>query len=155
MILVNAVPERILRGVISFEDSYSKDLDEINKQQQEVQKYSDFVSMEMQKKLRGDIIVVHASLLEALGNLERPFDRMEQNTKEIRDTFKEFRDDRILDWISEVPYNQYHRHIFQKVVPGTGHWIQQIAPFQKWQSCSYSKIFWLHGMVGSGKSSCL
>jgi hypothetical protein len=58
----------------------------------------------------------------------------------------------LLQWISVQGYMAHHEEHKNAVLQGTGEWLLMDPVLRKWRNESVSSIFWLHGMLGSGKS---
>jgi hypothetical protein len=59
----------------------------------------------------------------------------------------------VLDWASKIPYEKHHENNKSKVLEGTGKWLFRHTHFISWRDWGGSKILWLHGSAGSGKST--
>ena len=60
--------------------------------------------------------------------------------------------DKILEWISKVPYASHHKRISEKRLEGTGEWLFIKSEYHQWQNSSASKLLLLRG---TRKFSCL
>ncbi|KAL7266006.1 hypothetical protein RUND412_011463, partial [Rhizina undulata] len=58
---------------------------------------------------------------------------------------------RILNWLSEVNYEEHHEFIAAARQDNTGNWLFGKGDFTEWER-STSSIFWLHGIAGAGKT---
>ena len=52
---------------------------------------------------------------------------------------------RILEWISDTPYEENHDFASQGRTSGTGEWLLQHDRYREWRTSSASMILWLHG----------
>uniref|UniRef100_A0A0W0FZH6 Nephrocystin 3-like N-terminal domain-containing protein n=1 Tax=Moniliophthora roreri TaxID=221103 RepID=A0A0W0FZH6_MONRR len=59
---------------------------------------------------------------------------------------------KILDWISSLPYQEYHNHHKRDVLQGTGSWLLEDQVYKDWKNSNNSSLLWLHGIPGAGKS---
>ncbi|KAI3600420.1 hypothetical protein WG66_001747 [Moniliophthora roreri] len=59
---------------------------------------------------------------------------------------------KILDWISSLPYQEYHNHHKRDVLQGTGSWLLEDQVYMDWKNSNNSSLLWLHGIPGAGKS---
>ena len=59
----------------------------------------------------------------------------------------------ILDWASTIPYEKHHEDKKSKILDGTGKWLFRHTHFISWRDWKVSKILWLHGGAGTGKST--
>ncbi|KAL9053328.1 MAG: hypothetical protein Q9162_004828 [Coniocarpon cinnabarinum] len=92
---------------------------------------------------------------EALHQLDEPLKRSEYCGREAVRILGELERETILDWTSQVPYQQHYRKGREKGLKGTGAWLFSHPSFINWKSSSFSEIVWLHGKPGSGKSTLL
>ncbi|KAL1957574.1 hypothetical protein VTO42DRAFT_5685 [Malbranchea cinnamomea] len=60
--------------------------------------------------------------------------------------------DKILSWVSNVPFRDHHEAAFTGLTPGTGEWLFEKECFKQWQSSDKSMILWLHAIGGAGKT---
>lgn len=58
----------------------------------------------------------------------------------------------MLEWISSIPFGSDHDGISEDRTPGTGEWLVQHRDFQSWESTNKSRLFWLKGSPGTGKT---
>jgi hypothetical protein len=54
--------------------------------------------------------------------------------------------EKLLDWISNVPFNQHHSNIRQDRLPDSGQWLLQKKEYKIWLEDSSCSILWLHGI---------
>lgn len=54
--------------------------------------------------------------------------------------------EKMLDWISNVPFNQHHSNIRQDRLPDSGQWLLQKKEYKIWLEDSSCSILWLHGI---------
>ncbi|MCJ1264207.1 hypothetical protein MMC22_004078 [Lobaria immixta] len=52
---------------------------------------------------------------------------------------------RLLEWISNIRYEENHFHARQGRIRGTGEWLLQHERYREWRTSSASMILWLHG----------
>ncbi|KAL7266629.1 hypothetical protein RUND412_010821 [Rhizina undulata] len=57
----------------------------------------------------------------------------------------------ILDWLSQVNYEQHDKFIVAARQKDTRNWLFRKSDFIEWER-STSSIFWLHGIAGAGKT---
>ena len=48
---------------------------------------------------------------------------------------------------------EHHEQISKRALPGTGRWLLDDPAYAQWHKESASSLLWLHGKVGSGKST--
>lgn len=93
-------------------------------------------------------------LLEISTELKSPVKRLEVINQNLADFIESQERERILDWLSEIPYQKHFTQVYKKVIRNTGKWLFESQDFLDWQNSSTSQVLWLHGIMGSGKS-CL
>ncbi|KAI1119197.1 hypothetical protein F5Y14DRAFT_396854 [Nemania sp. NC0429] len=91
-------------------------------------------------------ILVRNALANTIKSLRTPFAREEKRPERVDLAALS----RILD-IFGAPEDQLITHESRKL-PGSCQWLAQKDTFQKWLSASTSKLFWLRGRPGAGKS---
>ena len=84
-----------------------------------------------------------------------PIDRIEENLQNLRDGFSETERVELLQWLSPLPYEQYHNQVRKDVMVGTGMWFVDDDQLLAWRGSSSSSILWLRGIAGSGKSKLM
>ncbi|OCK92067.1 uncharacterized protein K441DRAFT_615385, partial [Cenococcum geophilum 1.58] len=89
------------------------------------------------------------SILEDLG---KPITRMAIQLSDLHDSLEDSEREKILQWISNVPYMNHHRARLKDCLPGSGRWLFKNEKFVQWRKSSVSSLIWLHGIPGSGKS---
>lgn len=107
---------------------------------------------------RGDQIRHSAELQycqSLLQQIDRPVRRIEHFSEETIIILKDNEREKILDWVSQIPYVQHYQATQKKALRGTGQWLFSHPSFLQWKQTSSSEILWLHGMSGSGKSTLL
>jgi len=94
-----------------------------------------------------------AEVLNRLREFEHPIHRMADQAAIYAISLQDARYREILDWLSPIPFIEHHEGYSEQRIQGSGEWFLNHREFLEWQSSSVSKIFLLHGMAGSGKSS--
>ncbi|KAJ6031863.1 hypothetical protein N7540_002595 [Penicillium herquei] len=59
---------------------------------------------------------------------------------------------KILEWISPIPFGKNHNRVKENRTPDTGDWIIHHRRFRRWKENSSSRLFWLQGSPGAGKT---
>ncbi|KAF7562204.1 hypothetical protein G7046_g1935 [Stylonectria norvegica] len=59
---------------------------------------------------------------------------------------------KILQWISEVPFESDHYSAAKGRVKGTGQWLLDHPTYKQWRLADSSTILWLNGIPGAGKT---
>ena len=102
----------------------------------------------------GDSQLRHEEILDLFQNHEKMLEGIFQD---LQNQDKVNAD--ILRWISEIPFDAAHYRAKNKLADGyleSGKWLSQHQGFISWNSkAAKSPIFWLHGPVGTGKSSII
>ena len=88
-----------------------------------------------------------------LQSIDEPVHRMSSQIKEIEDNLDKTRRHEILRWLSAQPHHEHHEQIRRKALAGTGRWLIEDSTYAEWHKGSTSSLLWLHGKVGSGKST--
>ncbi|KAF7504496.1 hypothetical protein GJ744_002176 [Endocarpon pusillum] len=57
-----------------------------------------------------------------------------------------------LRWLSNHPFEDDHRKMYDKKHPGTGDWLLQRPEFETWFAAQRSGFLWCYGKPGAGKS---
>lgn len=95
----------------------------------------------------------HSQLLSLLHNIDGPTFRMSGQLQRVEDHLDEQKRIEILRWLSSQPYMEHHEQVFKHVLSGSGAWLLQDPLYIQWHKNSASSLLWLHGKVGSGKST--
>ena len=147
---------------MNLSSKFSCHLDDINEQEKKVKDHIYLVEAEC----RGDVerTLDDLSLEEEknfndlkgiLQDLQQPINRMERGLQTLHDGFTEDKRNKILQWISPIPYIEHHNQAKRDVLAGTGAWFLKDEKVLRWLSSSSSSIMWLHGIAGSGKSKLM
>ena len=98
-------------------------------------------------------VTAHKALLENGKNLRRildtwqdPIMRTASSVAIIHDNLNRSEREKILIWISEIPYLRLHWTARKDRTEGTGGWILAHEQYLKWKRSSQSMILWLHGV---------
>lgn len=51
----------------------------------------------------------------------------------------------VLNWISQVHYQDAHTNASTKRVPDTCNWLRKKEPYMRWAGSSGSAVLWVHG----------
>ncbi|KAF9891898.1 hypothetical protein FE257_002861 [Aspergillus nanangensis] len=94
----------------------------------------------------------HAELRKLLEDMDAPLVRSAKTLDEIKDDLDVAKRPKILQWMSDEPYDSHHKQARSDVLEGTGQWLITDPTYVKWRKDSASSILWLHGIPGSGKS---
>ncbi|KAI0174222.1 hypothetical protein BJ166DRAFT_605992 [Pestalotiopsis sp. NC0098] len=64
------------------------------------------------------------------------------------------REQKVLEWISDVPFTQNHKDERKKRMDGTCNWLLEHDSYREWDAISGPSLMWLQGQSGTGKT-CL
>ncbi|KAK4221191.1 hypothetical protein QBC38DRAFT_523040 [Podospora fimiseda] len=79
-----------------------------------------------------------------------------EKTEEILSHFDYHQSDQsFFRWISPIESTTNHREYRESRLPDSGLWLLKHDEFQKWSQSSRSTILWLHGSLGTGKSTLM
>ncbi|KAH7118396.1 ankyrin repeat-containing domain protein [Dactylonectria macrodidyma] len=65
----------------------------------------------------------------------------------------EERHEKLLDWLSPLPYYEHHKFISDSRATGFGEWLLNDPRYKSWHTSSSSSILSLQGVVGCGKTT--
>ncbi|KAL3490628.1 hypothetical protein BJX62DRAFT_206778 [Aspergillus germanicus] len=58
----------------------------------------------------------------------------------------------ILSWISKTPYEKHYKTARDGLLVDSGSWLFAKPDFEKWRQFDESRMFWLSGKPGAGKT---
>ena len=155
-----STPKRLVKSVFVAEEEFQELLTNINLEQSEVDRCAMSVPTERQNTISetfGALAIdedkKHAELLHILRTLDGPIDRMDTHLQVLEDHLEASKRTEILSWISSQPYLEHHEQIKRNDVPGRGDWLLEDPLYTRWHKESACSLIWLHGKVGSGKST--
>jgi ankyrin repeat protein len=133
--------------------------DQVLAHEREVERLVQIRQGEMELKLDSAISTLPVSNEARIQSLQSLRQSFEQPLVRTIGTLAQFEQNlqngdrtQLLRWLSTVDYRQYHDAVFHGMVPGTGNWLFQHLKYKQWQESSLSKILWIHGIPGCGKS---
>jgi hypothetical protein len=91
-------------------------------------------------------------LQHVLLDLGKPIQRMASQLSDLVDGLKREERNKILQWLSTVPFSLHHQAVRKDRLRDSGTWMLQGIQFSHWKESSSSATLWLHGIPGSGKS---
>ncbi len=94
---------------------------------------------------------VSEALMHQSTTLEYVSDTLSDLSIEVRTNHANDQRQRILDWLSEYPYEAQYRRGYQLHCFKTCRWLLEHPEFIKW-SQRRSSLLWMHGQAGSGKT---
>ena len=143
----------------TFLDKFVETNEAINKHEAEADKWFETIAAERSDDIEGSLDNLtleeresHQRLLTLLDDLSKPIKRMEAELKDVHDWLSAEGKLNILQWISPLPYQQYHIQASNEVLPGTGDWLLRDHRLMAWGSSSVPSILWLRGPPGFGKT---
>ena len=83
------------------------------------------------------------SLLE---DLKLPILRVDARVGTLSDEYEVDKRNKILSWVSDIPYEEIHYVARKGWTNGTGKWLLDHERYVEWRASSTSTILWLHGM---------
>ncbi|KAI5799314.1 hypothetical protein DFH27DRAFT_90504 [Peziza echinospora] len=136
----------------------NKDRDGACKEVRELRKGCDKAMRKLREKIK--LLVpqdeiqddIDASLKSILRDLHNPIGRNNIKDSELCDDLDVESQTEILQWISKTDYQNHHIHAMKDLLPHTGTWLNDAPEFKEWRVASGSRILWLHGIPGAGKT---
>ncbi|TGO07331.1 hypothetical protein BTUL_0291g00050 [Botrytis tulipae] len=107
-------------------------------------------------------VILHSSdrkvLLELLEDINlkvsKPIAQIGSQMQQVLDVAMNIDKDRyssVLNWVSPILHMDHHQEY--KPLGGTGEWILDHSDWKKWRESQTSRLFWLRGKMGAGKSN--
>ncbi|KAJ6122429.1 hypothetical protein N7512_004894 [Penicillium capsulatum] len=140
--------KRLAKSV--FQTTQFEEIDQIAKLDGEVTKLADISDAETQHHMS----VQMDQSVKILAALRCPILRLVDAATIYTKSLEEDRFRAIVSWLSSMPYTQHQKRHSENRIPSTGQWLLRHAQFREWVESSYSSVFLLHGIPGSGKT-CL
>ena len=84
-------------------------------------------------------------LQQLFRRLEYPVSSIESQVSAIHKRLDREEREKILRWISELPYEAHHYSASKGKTVGTGTWLLQDDKYHQWQMSDISSVLWLHG----------
>lgn len=81
-----------------------------------------------------------------LSEIKKPILRTDSRVADLWMTLNEDEHSTILQWTSQVSYEENHYVACEKRTPQTGLWILRHGLYSEWRNSSASTILWLHGI---------
>ncbi|KAM0541979.1 hypothetical protein ACHAO7_010177 [Fusarium culmorum] len=78
--------------------------------------------------------------------------RFDDQTKQLWKHLNEDERCKILQWVSDIPYESDHYIAREGRVDGTGEWLMGHEVYETWQRPDTSNLMWLNGIPGAGKT---
>lgn len=140
---------RVATSIIFSGDEYRKHRQAIQDRKADVERIMELVPREEQIGQTESIHQGLSSLNEARLHLQRT----ERNSNVMLAHDVNSEQEKILDWVSRIPYRSHHAQVRKEVLIGTGKWLLSHQAYFDWKTSSSSEVLWLHGIPGSGKST--
>ncbi len=152
--------KRMLKAVVVSEEDFRKLAASIDNEETMVDRCAGLVDSEIRNGISETLESLsinqeskHSQLLSLLHTVDGPVFRMSGQLHSVEDHLDEHERVQILRWLSSQPYIEHHEQIFKHVLSGSGAWLLQDPLYIQWHRNSASSLLWLHGKVGSGKST--
>lgn len=146
--------------MIVSQDEFAKISQSITDEQQNVDRCAALVDAENRNNISDALEALsinqdekYAGLLGLLDTIDGPIFRMSRQVNAIEDHLDKTERYEILRWVSSQPYIENHEQVFKRALSGTGKWLLKDRIYARWHKGSTSSLLWLHGKVGSGKST--
>ncbi|KAH7160965.1 ankyrin repeat-containing domain protein [Dactylonectria macrodidyma] len=97
--------------------------------------------------------LVSWSEAEALNFLKPQFVRLCNLSGPSWHILTEERHQKLLEWLSPLPYHQHHQFVADARVPSFGRWLLSDLRYESWYTSSSSSILSLRGVTGCGKTA--
>ncbi|KAF0640975.1 hypothetical protein FPSE5266_03283 [Fusarium pseudograminearum] len=78
--------------------------------------------------------------------------RFDDQTRQLWKHLNEDERCKILQWVSDIPYESDHYIARKGRVDGTGEWLMGHEVYETWQRPDTSNLMWLNGIPGAGKT---
>ena len=140
---------KIVKQSLSAKDRFGPHLKQLREQRKSITAYASQVNREEQLCQSYQL----SRLQELLIDLESPIIRTEIMAMEVVQILSHQEHEKLLDWVSCIPYPQHFQQAKEKALAGTGAWFFKHSQYVDWHNSSTSRMLWLHGMPGSGKST--
>ena len=140
---------RAIKHALSNKDKFSPFLASIRRQRDVISAYSFQIGREEQLRQSTKL----SSVQDLLMDLQRPIVRTDILTMEAARILHRREREKMLDWVSKTPYQGHFQRAREKILKGTGDWLLRHPDYLNWTNSSASRMLWLHGMPGSGKST--
>ncbi|KAL5391936.1 hypothetical protein PMIN04_007501 [Paraphaeosphaeria minitans] len=79
--------------------------------------------------------------------------RMSAQVSDLHTSLQDSTQERVIQWLSNIPYLNHHRAKTKDCLPGSGNWLLKNSEFLHWKSSTAPAMIWLHGIPGSGKTT--
>ncbi|KAI9764645.1 MAG: hypothetical protein M1840_008142 [Geoglossum simile] len=134
-------------------------MDEIQQERGLVDEFARLIDAEYLRTTHEDIKTFttrpqsnYTDLRKALEDLEAPINTTKDQLAVLTDHLEKSQRMAILDWVSKQPYSQYYDSIRRIRRGDIGLWLFDCPEYLQWRKVKTSKLLWLHGIPGSGKS---
>ena len=152
--------KRMLKAIVVSQEEFQKLGESMNLEESMVDRCAGLVDAETRNSVTetlGSLSIdqesKHSQLLSILHTMDGPIFRMSGQLQSVEDHLEEQKRVEILRWLSSQPYMEHHEQIAKHVLSGSGTWLLQDPMYIQWHRNSASSLLWLHGKVGSGKST--
>lgn len=143
--LTNSV--RLARSIVQF--SEDEQMTKINVLDGQISRLTEVFSVDIQTNTAKGV----AAMSALLTSLNEPIKRLVDHSSISAQVLQENRHLQLLHWLSPVPFSSHHKRHSESRIPGSGQWLLDHDRYLNWRNTSSSSIFFLHGIIGSGKTS--
>ena len=151
--------KRMLKAVVSQEE-FQKLATSMEFEEKNVDRYASLVEADCHNSITETLVDLsvdqdskHSRLLSVLNTIDGPIFRMSGELHSVQDHLENEDRIKVLRWLSSQPYMEHHEQVAKQVLVGSGAWLLQDQIYVQWHRSSASSLLWLHGKVGSGKST--
>ena len=131
--ILDRIQDREARNLDRIQNREARNLDRI--QDREARNLDRIQDREANMKLK--------SLFE---DLRSPILRVDARVSALSDEYEVDKRNKILFWVSDIPYEEIHYVARKGWTKGTGKWLLNHERHVEWRASSASTILWLHGM---------
>lgn len=154
--------KRMLKSAVLSQDEFANLSQSIMNEEHNVDRYAALVDAENRTNISAALEALsinqnekYAGLRGLLYTIDGPILRMSSQVDSFEDYLDKSKRVDILRWVSSQPYSEHHEQVFKHALPGTGKWLIEDPIYERWHKGSTSSLLWLHGKVGSGKSTLM
>ncbi|KAK4462623.1 ankyrin repeat-containing domain protein [Cladorrhinum samala] len=146
--LASKIARGLLDTMMKRYEALQRDMSETD-----VEKLLRVADAEFRQRMEANEDGHYKDLQSRLERLDQPIMSMAVDISQIRDQLQREERRKVFQWMSTIPYRLHHENNAKGLVPGSGTWLLKSHEFIDWTQSNNSSIFWLVGMMGSGKTS--
>jgi ankyrin repeat protein len=129
-------------------------LSKVTLQEDEVNKLLAAVQFELVFKMSHELMNLSSGLHEAIQEVHAEIAEVHAKVDYVKHSLDSERRGTILNWISPFKYEDAHHEKKRNAMQNTGDWLWRHDQFRAWRAPDASRMLWLRGRMGCGKS-CL